>query len=369
MSNDFLPPRPQGATVSPEAPSPDSSESPAQPARAEPRANQASASTHDAPAVRWFEVTPHAEGQRLDNFLLSRLKGLPRSHLYRVIRKGEVRINKKRCKPDTRLEVGDMIRVAPLRLAAERPTVPGQSLQRLLSESILFQDDSVLVLNKPAGVSVHAGTGAPVGIIEALRHMAGPGGYRELVHRLDKETSGCLLVACHGQSLKLLQDAFRRQEVRKVYLAITHGHWPASCREVDAALIKWQPNNEEAVVKVDADGKAALTRFECLSVGQQTSLVRASPVTGRTHQIRVHSQYAGHPLVGDTRYTLDRYDGVLPRIRQLQLHAAGLGFRHPVSGQWMSQTSPLRDQMQQLAGREGLVVPQFDPAWLAPGNT
>lgn len=322
-----------------------------------------------APAVRWFEVTAHAEGQRLDNFLLSRLKGLPRSHLYRVIRKGEVRINKKRCKPDSRLEAGDLIRVAPLRLAEERPSVPGRSLQRLLSESILFQDDTLMVLNKPAGVAVHAGSGAAVGIIEALRHMAGPDGYRELVHRLDKETSGCLLIACHGQSLKLLQNAFRRQEVRKTYLAITHGHWPASCREVDVPLMKWQPTNEEAIVKVDLNGKAALTRFECLSVGQQTSLVRASPVTGRTHQIRVHSQHAGHPLVGDSRYTLDSYDHALPNIRKLQLHAAGLGFRHPVTGTWMSPVSPLRAEMQDLAIREGLAVPAIDPEWLAPGDT
>jgi len=321
-----------------------------------------------AATVRWFEVTSHAEHQRLDNFLLSRLKGLPRSHLYRLIRKGEIRINKKRCKPDTRLETGDMIRVAPLRLSADKPAVPGRSLQRLLSESILFQDETLMVLNKPAGVSVHAGTGAAVGIIEALRHIAGPDSYRELVHRLDKETSGCLLIACHGKSLKTLQDAFRQQQVKKAYLAITHGHWPDHCRQVDVPLLRRSSNNDEAIVKVDAEGKPALTRFERLGVGEQVSLVLASPVTGRTHQIRVHCQYAGHPLVGDSRYTSDVYGASLSQVRQLQLHAAGLGFAHPVSGQWMSFTAPLRQEMQDLATAQVLQVPAVDARWVRAGE-
>lgn len=308
-------------------------------------------------AVRWFEVSAHAEEQRLDNFLLSRLKGLPRSHLYRLIRKGEVRVNKKRCKPDTRLAAGDMIRVAPVRLTAEQRAVPGQSLQRLLRKSVLYQDDALLVLNKPAGVPVHAGSGTSVGIIEALRFMAGPDGYRELVHRLDKETSGCLLVACHGKALKQLQNSFRHQEVGKSYLAIVHGHWPASCREVRAPLMKSQPTDAEAVVTVDPSGKPALTRFALLGTGPRCSLILARPVTGRTHQIRVHSQYAGHPLVGDDRYTLDSFATQLSDIRQLQLHAAGLDFPHPDTGRRLAVSCPLRDEMLQVASREGLSVP------------
>lgn len=319
--------------------------------------------------MRWFEVSSHAEDQRLDNFLLGRLKGLPRSHLYRLIRKGEIRINKKRCKPDTRLQTGDMIRVAPLRLSEEKPLVPGRSLQRLLADAILYQDDTLMILNKPAGVPVHAGSGTAVGIIEALRHMAGPDGYRELVHRLDKDTSGCLLIACHGKALKSLQDNFRRQEVSKNYLALAHGQWPDSCREVNVALQRSQSGGDEAIVKVDPAGKPALTHFQRLATGTAVSLVRASPVTGRTHQIRVHCQYAGHPIVGDTRYTLDRYDAALRHVRQLQLHASGLAFRHPQTGDRVVFNAPLRSEMREVLIGQGIDPAAAEPATPATGTS
>jgi len=298
--------------------------------------------------VQLIEVSEHADGQRLDNFLLSRLKGLPKSHLYRLIRKAEVRINKKRCKPDSRLSTGDIVRVAPLRLSEETPAVaPGASLVQLLNNSVLFEDEHLLIINKPAGLAVHAGSGQRIGLIEALRFMAGEGGYRELVHRLDKDTSGCILIAKNGKSLKVLQSNLKQKVMEKTYQALVHGQWPTALDQIKASLQKHQPHAGERIVTVQADGKAALTRFRVLQTFARASLIEAMPVTGRTHQIRVHCQYAGHPIIGDPKYTFDRRHD-FGAVRHLNLHAARLGFRHPVSGEPMTVLAPLRDEMNSL---------------------
>lgn len=301
--------------------------------------------------MQLIEVSEHADGQRLDNFLLSRLKGLPKSHLYRLIRKDEVRINKKRCKPDSRLTAGDVVRVAPLRLSEQQPAaIPGASLVQLLDNSVLYEDEYLMAINKPAGLAVHAGSGLRLGLIEALRAMAGEGNFRELVHRLDKDTSGCILVAKNGKILKQLQADLKQKLMEKTYQALVHGVWPKDLDEITVALQKHQPHAGERIVTVQADGKAALTRFRLLRAFASASLVEAMPVTGRTHQIRVHCQYAGHPIIGDSKYTYDRRHD-FAAVRHLNLHAARLRFRHPVSGQALMVEAPPRDEMKSLIDR------------------
>lgn len=299
--------------------------------------------------VQLLTVPEHAHEQRLDNFLSSRLPGLPRSHLYRLIRKGEIRINKGRCKPDTRVMTGDVVRVAPLRLAQRGNIVaPGAGLQKTLTDSVLFEDEQMIIINKPAGLAVHTGTGSPTGVIEVLRYMAGEGSYRELVHRLDKETSGCLMVAKTGNTLKSLQDDLKHKRIQKTYLAIVHGQWPASLDRVNAALRKFQPHEGERIVKTDGkQGKPSETRFEVQETFANASLIKAMPLTGRTHQIRVHCQTAGHPIIGDNKYTYHAQHA-FQAVSFLNLHASQLVFNHPVSHQSMTIAAPLRGEMQEL---------------------
>jgi 23S rRNA pseudouridine955/2504/2580 synthase len=298
--------------------------------------------------VQMLDVTVHSDGQRLDNFLLSRLKGLPKSHLYRLIRKGEIRVNKKRCKPDQRLNEADVVRVAPLRLAEQEGLIaPSAGLIERLRNAMIFEDDHVLVLNKPSGLAVHGGSGIKAGLIEALRFMAGSDGYRELVHRLDKETSGCLLIAKTGKALKFLQNEMKAGHVEKKYLVLVHGQWPRQITRIDAALLKHHPSDAESYSTIDETGKPSITLFELKQVWSDASLVEATLITGRTHQIRVHTQAAGHPVVGDTRYTHNKA-GALNSNRFLCLHSASLKFTHPVSGARKEFSAPLPAEMRSL---------------------
>lgn len=302
--------------------------------------------------VQLLEVSAHSDEQRLDNFLLSRLKGLPKSHLYRLIRKGEIRVNKKRCKPDQRLATGDVVRVAPLRLASvDAPLAPSSGLMQRLSESIVYEDEHLLVLNKPVGLAVHGGSGVVAGLIEALRYMAAPDGYRELVHRLDKETSGCLLVAKTGKALKALQAALKAGHFQKKYLALVHGRWPAEAGRVEAPLLKHHPSEGESYSTVDSRGKPALTLFELKASYPHATLVEVTLITGRTHQIRVHTQHLGHPIVGDSRYTYDRPSPLTQsreRNSDMCLHAAFLSFPHPDTGAQIEVHAPVPAAMQSL---------------------
>lgn len=298
--------------------------------------------------VQLITVSAHADEQRLDNFLLSRLKGLPKSHLYRLIRKGEVRVNKKRCKPDQRLLEGDIVRVAPLRLSsAAAPMAPGAGLMQRLTDSIIYEDDYLMVLNKPSGLAVHGGSGIAAGLIEALRFMAGADAYRELVHRLDKETSGCLLVAKTGKVLKLLQAELKAGNFTKKYLALVHGQWPRQLVKVDAPLLKHHPGEGESYSTISKEGKPSITLFAIRQQFANATLVEATLVTGRTHQIRVHTQSVGHPIIGDTRYTFDK-PHAFADVRQMCLHAASLVFRHPHSGANIEVVAPLPDAMKRL---------------------
>lgn len=305
---------------------------------------------HNSPntGVQLLTVSAHADAQRLDNFLMSRLKGLPKSHLYRLIRKGEIRVNKKRCKPDQRVTEGDIVRVAPLRLSeVNAPVAPGAGLVQRLVESTIYEDDHLLVLDKPAGLAVHGGSGIPAGLIEALRYMAGPGAYRELVHRLDKETSGCLLIAKNGKDLKYLQAELKAGHFKKKYLVLVHGQWPRKLDRVDAPLLKHHPGDGESYSTVSADGKPSVTLFDIRQRFATATLLEATLVTGRTHQIRVHTQSAGHPIVGDSRYTYDK-PHTFNAVRRMCLHAATLQFRHPRTQNTIEVSSPVPDGMKTL---------------------
>jgi len=283
--------------------------------------------------VQFTEVNAETAGQRLDNFLLRLLKGCPKSRVYRMIRKGEVRINRKRAKPDSRLAEGDLVRIPPVRLAErEEPPSPSQGLRRLLEQGILHEDEHFLVVNKPAGLAVHGGSGVRLGMIEALRQMHARWSALELVHRLDRDTSGCMVLSKNTQFLREINKQFKEKSVTKIYLALVQGAWPDSLRQVEAKLQKNQLESGERMVRVDETGEAgkpALTRFRVVErFGGLATLVEAVPVTGRTHQIRVHCRHGGHPILGDTKYG-NRSGEPVQGIRRLCLHATALEFRFP----------------------------------------
>jgi 23S rRNA pseudouridine955/2504/2580 synthase len=310
--------------------------------------------------VTVLAVDPDQTGQRLDNFLVSRLKGLPKSRLYRIIRKGEVRVNGKRAKPDTRLQAGDQVRVPPIRLAEPSlPQTASPALLQALEAAILFEDEHLIIINKPAGIAVHGGTGVKTGLIEALRQGRSSDHFLELVHRLDKGTSGCLMIAKTGASLRQLGHDLKEGKMRKVYHALTHGHWPGGLNRVEASLLRHEEAGGERMVSVSEAGKPALTHFRVLGRHQQYTLMEARPVTGRTHQIRVHARLAGHPIVGDDKYgdpVLDR-DARTLGIRRLCLHAAVLELIHPDTGHPLRIQADMADSMTNLLQKLGCLPP------------
>lgn len=298
--------------------------------------------------VQYFQVTENEDGQRLDNYLLSRLKGAPKSLVYRVIRKGEVRVNKGRVKPDTRLKSGDSVRVPPMRLSQEQAVVPvGEGLKQHLLASIIYDEHGLLVVNKPSGLAVHGGSGVSLGLIESLRQLPGNQGFLELVHRLDRETSGLVMVARKRSVLTFLQDCLReRGSIQKTYLALAAGRWPKHRTQVNAPLLKSGEINQERFVKVSAQGKPSLTEFQVLRGFPECTLVEAKPITGRTHQIRVHAQYVGCPLLGDEKYGVHELNQKVRSLgcRRLFLHAARLDLRLP-DGSPLSLEAPLPDDL------------------------
>lgn len=278
--------------------------------------------------VNFLTVTAYQEGQRVDNFLLARLKGLPRSHLYKLIRDDEIRINKKRCKPHERLSVGDVVRIAPIRLAVAKTPIVSQAFADGLLARIVFEDEGLIVLDKPSGLAVHGGSGESFGVIEAMRVATGKP-YLELIHRIDKDTSGLLLIAKKRSTLKRLQASFRDKSIQKHYLCLVHGT-PKAPKLIDKPLLKYVVNGERRV-KVDEQGKESQTLIEVLASfkidGMATSLVKASPKTGRTHQIRVHLASLGHALLGDDKYQTPKqaHIAISKGINRLCLHAWQIG--------------------------------------------
>src|SRR5690625_2396249 len=282
------------------------------------------------PRVRFIRVDETHAGQRVDNCLLRELRGLPRSRLYRLLRTGEVRVNRGRVRANHRLAAGDEVRLPPMYRPEQSPRQlelsPG--LARRLRAAILHEDSHLLAVNKPAGMAVHGGSGLSWGLIEAYRSLRPDLPDLELVHRLDRDTSGCLLLAKRRSGLRSLHQLLRDNEMDKRYQALVAGHWPAALQQVDQPLARDQLRSGERLARVSPEGRPSLTRFRVLQRFDSATLVEARPITGRTHQIRVHAQVAGHPILGDDKYG-DRDASMAARdhgLRRLFLHAHSLRF-------------------------------------------
>lgn len=301
-------------------------------------------------AVQQLQISEEDEGQRIDNFLLAKLKGVPKSLIYRVLRKGEVRVNKGRIKPEYKLQTGDIVRVPPIRVAEKAQQAPVSSkLNKVaqLEQQIIFEDDCLLVLNKPSGIAVHGGSGLSFGVIEGLRALRPEARFLELVHRLDRDTSGILLVAKKRSALRSLHEQLRVKTVQKDYLALVRGQWQSHVKVVQAPLLKNELASGERIVKVSEQGRPSETRFAVEERYTNATLIKASPVTGRTHQIRVHTQYAGHPIALDDKYGDKEFDQQMSELglNRLFLHAASIRFEHPKTGETLRLNAPLDDKM------------------------
>jgi len=285
--------------------------------------------------VRVEQIGPEQAGQRIDNFLLARLKGVPKSRVYRILRRGEVRVNRGRVDAAYRLQAGDAVRIPPVRVAETVASAAGApGLPARLERAILYEDDRLLVLDKPSGVASHGGSGIALGAIEALRLARPAAPFLELVHRLDRETSGCLMVAKRRSALRELHAQLRDHAVDKRYLLLARGCWKGGGRRVDLALARDQVRGGERHVRVTGDGQAAATRFTPLERFAAATLMQARPESGRTHQIRVHAAALGHPIAGDTRYGDPAFNAELRArgLRRLFLHAHQLRLALPDGG-------------------------------------
>ena len=314
------------------------------------------------PAVKWLVVDEESAGQRLDNFLMRHLKGVPKTHVYRIIRSGEVRINKGRCSADSRVEAGDEIRVPPVRISdkvlekAARPA-PAREFPPLL------EDEYLLAIDKPAGVAVHGGSGVSFGVIEQLRQARPQARLLELVHRLDRETSGILLVAKKRSALKHLQDQFRERETGKTYLALVQGDWPSRLKVIDQPLHKYLLPDGERRVKVttpdDPDGMRSITLVKVAQRLQGCTLLEVTIKTGRTHQIRVHLASQGHPIAGDDKYGDFEWNKALQKqgLKRMFLHAWRLQFNHPASGERVALQAELPPELEQYISHVQLPTP------------
>ncbi len=301
----------------------------------------------DSQAVQHLLVDEESAGQRLDNFLIRHLKGVPKTHVYRIIRSGEVRINKGRAQADSRIDTGDLIRIPPVRVSE---SIQSKSLGVVPAREfpVLYEDDAFMAINKPAGVAVHGGSGVSFGVIEQMRRSRPQAPLLELVHRLDRETSGVLLIAKKRKALKALQEQFRDRQTGKTYLTLVKGAWPANKKVIDVPLVKYlQPDGERRVrvaAKEDPDGMRSITLVKVLGVvdlpkdwggqkGEIFTILAVTIKTGRTHQIRVHLSSAGHPIAGDDKYGDFELNKVLAKsgLKRMFLHAWQLSLNHPIS--------------------------------------
>ena len=312
-------------------------------------------------SVQLVTIEEDSAGQRLDNFLLRVLKGVPKTHVYRIIRSGEVRINRGRASADTRLALGDVLRLPPVRVSSA-PANKGEAAVPAREFPVLWEDDWVLAIDKPAGVAVHGGSGVSFGVIEQLRRARPQAKFLELVHRLDRETSGILLLAKKRSALTRLQDQFRDRETGKTYLALALGHWPVRRKVVDTPLQKYLLPDGERRVKVVAqdnpDGMRSVTLVRVrqridMALSEQIrelSLLEVTIKTGRTHQIRVHLASSGHPIAGDDKYGQFEVNRLLQgqQLRRMFLHAWRLQFTHPQTGQRLELHCPLPPELARL---------------------
>jgi 23S rRNA pseudouridine955/2504/2580 synthase len=306
--------------------------------------------------VRLVTVDDSAEGQRVDNFLLKHLKGAPRTLIYRLLRKGEVRVNKGRVKPTYKLAIGDQVRIPPVRLAEPgAPLVVSNNQQESILKTIIYEDDLMIIVNKPSGWAVHGGSGVSLGVIEALRAARPELDQLELAHRLDRDTSGCLMLAKRRSALKSLQELQRRGAIKKRYLALLAGRWRKGQATVDMPLRKNTLAGGERVVRIDPEGKPSRTFYKVLERYNEATLTEVTLDTGRTHQIRVHSAYLGTPILGDPKYGDAEANRAFRELglRRLFLHAHSLAFTWPDTGQRFDISAPLPDELQAVLDKLG----------------
>jgi 23S rRNA pseudouridine955/2504/2580 synthase len=321
-----------------------------------------------APSVKTLTVDEDSAGQRLDNFLMRHLKGVPKTHVYRIIRSGEVRVNKGRASAEQRVEAGDLVRLPPVRVSAQvqaKADAPAPAREF----PVLMEDEALMAIDKPAGVAVHGGSGVSFGVIEQLRRARPALANLELVHRLDRETSGVLLVAKKRSALKNLQDQFRDRETGKTYLALVLGLWPSNKKVIDSPLMKYTiPNGVgegerrvKVVGKDDPNGMRSITLVRVARTVGPYTLLEVTIKTGRTHQIRVHLASQGHPIAGDDKYGDFEHNKLLQKmgLKRMFLHAWQLKFQHPQSHRPVSLQAPLPPELKNFV--DGIQPPIIQP--------
>lgn len=301
--------------------------------------------------VQFIDISAEQAGQRIDNFLLTLEKGVPKSRIYRAIRKGEVRVNKGRIKQTYKIQAGDSVRVPPLHVSEDTtPTTVSEFLRRQLTENILLEDDDLLVLNKPCGLAVHAGSNIQQGIIEAFRVIRAELPFLELVHRLDRDTSGCLLLAKNRDALLNLQQQMINHDLNKRYLTLLKGSWGKDERLIEQPLLKNTVSSGERMVRIDPEGKYAKTVFIPVESFKQAQLTEVVLYTGRTHQIRVHAHFMETPMAGDDKYGQRNFNKEMKKfgLKRMFLHAWKLGITHPSTNQSVMLEAPLPEQLENV---------------------
>jgi len=299
--------------------------------------------------VTWLEVGEEAAGQRIDNFLLRHLKGVPKSHVYQVLRSGQVRVNSGRVKPEYRLQLGDKVRVPPVRVSQPQPRKA-----KPLNLPVVFEDPALIVVDKPSGVAVHGGSGVSYGVIESLRAERPQAKFLELVHRLDRDTSGLLMIAKKRSALVELHRMLREGEIEKIYTTVVKGRVKKSRFEISESLHKYVTSQGERRVSVAEGGKSAVTQIKTIRKTDQCSLLEVRLLTGRTHQIRVHLAHAGHPVLGDDKYgDFDLNRGIAKQgVKRLFLHAGKLAFSHPLTRERLGLESHLPADLRGFVDRQ-----------------
>lgn len=303
--------------------------------------------------VSFKTVGEEEYGTRIDNYLIRVLCGVPKSMIYRIVRKGEVRVNKKRVKPEYKVAVGDVVRIPPIRTTEAPVILPSAGLKKVssLADAIIFENEGLLVINKPAHMSVHGGSGVDYGVIEALRALRPEARYLELAHRLDRETSGCLIIAKKRSALRVLHEQFREKDMHKQYLALVKGKFSSRLKLVNAPLLKNTLSSGERFVRVDeVNGKPSITDFNIRESFGDVTLVEAAPRTGRTHQIRVHLAYKNYPILGDDKYGDRVFDEQYKKLglSRMFLHAEKITFTDPISEKELTITAPLPAELNNL---------------------
>jgi 23S rRNA pseudouridine955/2504/2580 synthase len=305
--------------------------------------------------IKHVSVDNETSGQRIDNFLFKTLKGVPKSLIYRIIRKGEVRVNKKRIDPDYRLQANDLIRLPPMRVSEDLTKIPKKQIPIALDAIRLYEDENILLINKPAQLSVHGGSFVHAGLIESLRAQYPQYPFLELVHRLDKDTSGCLMIAKNRLSLTMLHELLRSGDVKKTYQLLVMGHWDEDKQLVEMRLLKNRLQSGERMVKMADEGKLARTRFKVLERFSSSTLLQAELLTGRTHQIRAHTAYSGHPIAGDDKYGNREYNKQMRThgLKRMFLHAYSIRLVLPDSKKIIEVTAKLPEDLLKVLKKEG----------------